>query len=90
MGFIILLPMLLIILQRETGSALVYLAFFFGALSGGNARCSAFAGLCAVIYFVVGIRFDEVFIADTPTPLGEFIVLLLILLFAGGMVWVYP
>ena len=49
-----------------------------------------FAGLCAVIYFVVGIRFDEVFIADTPTPLGEFIVLLLILLFAGGMVWVYP
>ena len=34
-------------------------------------------------------RFDEVFIADTPTPLGEFIVLLLILLFAGGMVWVY-
>lgn len=43
-----------------------------------------------MIYFVVGIRFDEVFIADTPTPLGEFIVLLLILLFAGGMVWVYP
>ena len=48
-----------------------------------------FRGVCAVIYFVVGIRFDEVFIADTPTPLGEFIVLLLILLFAGGMVWVY-
>ena len=48
-----------------------------------------FAGVCAVIYFVVGIRFDEVFIADTLTPLGEFIVLLLILLFAGGMVWVY-
>lgn len=29
------------------------------------------------------------FIADTPTPIGEFSVLSMILLFAGGMVWVY-
>ena len=34
----VLLPMLLIILQRETGSALVYLAFFFNAVPGGDAR----------------------------------------------------
>ena len=33
----VLLPMLLIILQRETGSALVYLAFFFYAVPGGDA-----------------------------------------------------
>ena len=90
LGFIILLPMLLIIGQRETGSALVYLAFFLVLYRVGMPGVVLFAGLCAVIYFVVGIRFDEVFIADTPTPLGEFIVLLLILLFAGGMVWVYP
>ena len=90
LGFIILLPMLLIIGQRETGSALVYLAFFLVLYREGMPGVVLFAGLCAVIYFVVGIRFDEVFIADTPTPLGEFIVLLLILLFAGGMVWVYP
>lgn len=48
-----------------------------------------FSGICAVVYFVVGIRFDQVFIADTPTPIGEFVVLSMILLFAGGMVWVY-
>ena len=90
LGFIILLPMLLIIGQRETGSALVYLAFFLVLYREGMPGVVLFAGLCAVIYFVVGIRFDEVFIADTPTPVGEFIVLLLILLFAGGMVWVYP
>ena len=89
LGFIILLPMLLIIGQRETGSALVYLAFFLVLYREGMPGVVLFAGVCAVIYFVVGIRFDEVFIADTPTPLGEFIVLLLILLFAGGMVWVY-
>jgi rod shape determining protein RodA len=79
----------LIIGQRETGSALVYLAFFLVLYREGMPGVVLFAGVCAVIYFVVGIRFDEVFIADTPTPLGEFIVLLLILLFAGGMVWVY-
>ena len=88
LGFIILLPMLLIIGQRETGSALVYLAFFLVLYREGMPGVVLFSGVCAVIYFVVGIRF-EVFIADTPTPLGEFIVLLLILLFAGGMVWVY-
>lgn len=48
-----------------------------------------FSGICAVAYFVVGIRFDAVMIADTPTSIGEFAVLLMVLLFAGGMVWVY-
>ena len=52
-------------------------------------RLVLFSGVCAVVYFVVGIRFDQVFIADTPTPIGEFAVLLMILLFAGSMVWVY-
>ena len=70
LGFIILLPMLLIIGQRETGSALVYLAFFLVLYREGMPGVVLFAGLCAVIYFVVGIRFDEVFIADTPTPFG--------------------
>ena len=79
LGFIILLPMLLIIGQRETGSALVYLAFFLVLYREGMPGVVLFSGVCAVIYFVVGIRFDEVFIADTPTPLGEFIVLLLII-----------
>lgn len=48
-----------------------------------------FPGVCAVVYFVVGIRFDQVFIADTPTPIGEFAVLSMVLLSAAGMVWVY-
>lgn len=86
---IILLPMLLIIGQQETGSALVYLAFFLVLYREGMPGVVLFTGVCAVIYFVADIRFDEVFIAHTSTPLGESIVLLLILLFAGGMVWVY-
>ena len=41
------------------------------------------------MFFVVSIRYDQVFIADTPTPIGEFVVLSLILLFTGAMTWVY-
>ena len=31
-----------------------------------------------VIYFVVGIRFEEVMLMDTPTSVGKFVVLLLV------------
>lgn len=89
LAFLILLPMVCIILQRETGSALVYMAFFLMLYREGMPGVVLFSGLCAVVYFVVGIRFADVMIADTPTPIGEFVVLCMVLLFAGGMVWVY-
>lgn len=88
--FLILFPMVLIILQRETGSALVYLAFFLVLYREGMPGAVLFAGICAVVYFVVGIRFSETCIAGTPTPAGEFAVLLMALLFAAGMVRMYP
>ena len=77
LAFLILFPMLLIILQRETGSALVYSAFFLMLYREGMPGVVLFSGICAVAYFVVGIRFDAVMIADTPTPIGEFAVLLM-------------
>ena len=89
LAFLILLPMTLIICQRETGSALVYLAFFLMLYREGMPGVVLFSGICAVVYFVVGIRFADVMIADTPTPIGEFVVLSLVLLFVAGMVWVY-
>ena len=60
MVFLILFPMMLIILQRETGSALVYTAFFLVLYREGMPGVVLFSGLCAVVYFVVGIRFDQV------------------------------
>ncbi len=88
-AFLILLPMGLIVLQHETGSALVYLAFFLMLYREGMPGAVLFSGLCAVLYFVVGIRFGETFVAGTPTPVGPFAVLTLILLFTGGLVLVY-
>jgi rod shape determining protein RodA len=76
-------------MQKETGSALVYLAFILVLYREGLSGSILFAGLCAVIYFVLGIRFSEVMIADTPTSIGQFVVLLLILLFSIAMIGIY-
>lgn len=86
---IILTPMLFIILQRETGSALVYLAFFLMFYREGMPGSILFTGIAAVVYFVVGIRFEETMLWDTPTSVGKFTVLLLVQIFTAVMVSVY-
>ncbi len=86
----ILLPMLLIVMQRETGSALVYLAFFLMLYREGMSGAVLFSGVCAVTYFVVGIRYSEIPLSEViPTSVGTFSVLLMILLFTAGMMWTY-
>ena len=86
---LILMPMLCIVLQRETGSALVYLAFFLMFYREGMPGSILFTGVALVIYFVVGIRYAEVYMFDSATSVGKFVVMLLIQLFSIGMVWVY-
>ena len=86
---VILLPMIFIVLQRETGSALVYLAFFLMFYREGMPGSILFTGVAMVVYFVVGIRFAEVYMGDTPTSIGKFAVLLMVQLFSIGMVWAY-
>ena len=86
---VIIVPMLFIVLQRETGSALVYLAFFLMFYREGMPGSILFTGVAMVIYFVVGIRFADTMIAYTPTSVGKFSVLLMIQLFSAGLVRVY-
>ena len=86
---IILLPMLFIIFQRETGSALVYLAFLLMFYREGMPGSVLFSGVAMVIYFVVGIRYADTMLLYTPTSVGKFVVLLLIHLFSGAMVFIY-
>lgn len=88
-GIIIILPMMLIILQRETGSALVFLAFFLVLYREGMPGCFLFSGIAAVIYFVIGVRFSIETLPGTLTPIGEFSVLLLIFIFTLGMLHTY-
>ena len=86
---VILVPMLFIVLQRETGSALVYTAFFLMFYREGMPGSILFTGVAMVIYFVVGIRYADTMIAYTPTSVGKFSVLILIQLFSAGLVRVY-
>ena len=86
---VILLPMTFIVLQRETGSALVYLAFFLMFYREGMPGSILFTAVAMVIYFVVGIRYQNDLLFHTPTSLGKFTVLLLIQVFSAGLAYVY-
>lgn len=86
---IILLPMLCIVGQRETGSALVYLAFSLMLYREGMPGSILFTGVAMVIYFVVGIKYADVLLFDTPTSVGTFVVLLLVQVFSACMIDVY-
>lgn len=86
---IIMTPVLLIIGERETGSALVYLAFFLVLYREGMPGAVLYGGFCAILYFIVGIRFGAVMMNDGKTPIGEFIVLSFIILSTACMVYVY-
>ncbi len=86
---IIFLPMVCIVLQRETGSALVYLAFFLMFYREGMPGSILFTAVAMVVYFVVGIRYADNMLSITPTSVGKYAVLLMIQIFSSAMVWVY-
>lgn len=85
----IFLPLLLIVAQKETGTALVYLAFFLVFYREGMPGSILFTGVALVFYFVVGIKYEHVWLWDTPTSVGKFVVLLFVQIFTAGMVYVY-
>ena len=82
--FLIFLPMVCILLQKETGSALVYLAFFLMLYREGMTGYILLIGVCAVVFFVTGMKYSEVMVGITP--LGELIVSCLVLLITMGLV----
>lgn len=69
---IILLPMLIILAQRETGSALVYLSLFLVLYREGMTGIFLLTGVSAIIYFVVGVKFDGVLMSKLPISIGEY------------------
>ena len=88
-AFIVLLPMALIIMQKETGSALVYAAFFLVFYREGMPGAFLFTAFAAVLYFVVGIRYAEVPLEGTLSTVGDFSVMTVIWLFCIGMIHIF-
>jgi rod shape determining protein RodA len=84
---IILLPVILVIAQSETGTALVYLSLILVLYREGLPGGVLFMGIAAVVYFVLGIKFSDVQVGILSK--GELITLILIIVFAAAMVWNY-
>ena len=88
---IMLIPMVLIILQNETGSALVYSTFLLVFYREGMSGIILFVCILLAVVFVVSIRFGEVAIlTEIPNEsLGLFLVMLLLVVVAAVLVKVY-
>ena len=84
---IILIPTLIVILQSETGTALVYLSLIIVLYREGLPGGIVFTGLAMIVYFVVGLKFSEEEIGIFSR--GEVYTIIIIIVFTAGMVWSY-
>lgn len=84
---IIFIPIVLILAQRETGSALAYLALFFVLYREGMSGLILLAAAFAVVIFVVAVKYSETITMGITT--GEFAVFVIIMVTMVSMLVVY-
>lgn len=84
---IIILPIVLILAQNETGSALVYMSLFFVLYREGMTGLILFAALMSVVIFVLTVKFVDPGFLGIAT--GEFAILLIVMLIVVGMTYMY-
>lgn len=84
---IIFLPVVLILGQNETGSALVYLSLFFVLYREGMSGLVLLAALCAVVFFVVEVKFTGTLLLGIP--MGQAVVFMMIMLLIVAMIAIY-
>ena len=86
---IVLMPIVLIFMQRETGSALVYFSLMLVFYREGMSGSVLFVAFAAVVYFVVGLKFDTTPMPGSGISVGTFSVLVLIWGFCLALLRVY-
>jgi len=84
LGMLIFLPLGLIILQHETGSALVFFAFLLVLYREGMNGIVLLLGTFAIVLFVVVIRFSNIPIQGDRGTFGFIAAMLIILLIQVG------
>ncbi|MDE5930739.1 MAG: rod shape-determining protein RodA [Muribaculaceae bacterium] len=84
---IIVLPIVLILAQNETGSALTFMALFFVLYREGMSGLVLFAALFSVVIFVVAVKFTDTCILGIPS--GEFAIMVMIVLILIAMSFIY-
>ena len=87
-ALIILVPMILIVMQKETGSALVYSAFLLVLYREGMSGLILYTGIAAVVIFILTIKFGEVMMNDF-TPWGSMGMLFFVLMSTVVMLRMY-
>ena len=85
---VFVIPMILIICQNETGSALVYMAFLLVLYREGMTGSVLFLGFCAILFFILEIKFSPVSFGDQPFQVGTWLVLTIIQLLETLMIWI--
>lgn len=80
---IIFLPILLILLQQETGSALVYFALILMLYREGLPGIVLFSAFFSIVLFVVGLKYSEVDMGLLSQ--GEFLSAIMITLVSAGL-----
>lgn len=83
---ILFLPVALIIMQREMGSALVFFSLFLVLYREGLPNIVMLLGLLFIVLFVLVLRFGDVQIAETLGSWGLFSALMLVLLIGAVVI----
>ena len=94
---VVLLPVGLIILQNETGSALVYFSLILLFYRQGLSGVVLWLGFCFILIFVLGVKYSVEPLPEgtvlaagesaPPSMLGEHIVLAMIPFLTAAMLW---
>ena len=85
---LIAIPFILIILQNETGSALVYAAFVLVLYREGLPGNFLVLGATAVVLFVVGLKYSEIELGYNIS-MGEFLSVVLVMALSAIMLIAY-
>ena len=83
----IIVPMVLILLQKETGSALVYTIFILMLYREGLPGIILFLGVSAIVFFVVGLKYSEIDMGILS--MGEFITVILVIIISAILLLSY-
>ena len=74
---LVLLPMLCIFMQREAGTAIVFLALALVFYREGMSGYVLLTSICAILFFVIQLKYE--YLLWNHTPVNEFTVLCIIL-----------
>lgn len=87
-AFILFVPIILTLLQKETGTALVFFSLALMLYREGMPGIILFVAVCLISFFIIGLRFADNFLFEF-TSVGQFTVLLLVLVVMCVMLLVY-